>query len=40
MAMKNARDLFAQIDQQVSVLKERIACRRLRTVHRHAAWQG
>ena len=25
MAMKNARDLFAQTDQQVSVLKERIA---------------
>jgi hypothetical protein len=25
MAMKNARDLFAQTDQQVTVLKERIA---------------
>jgi hypothetical protein len=25
MAMKNARDVFAQTDQQVSVLKERIA---------------
>ena len=28
MAMKNARDLFAQTDQQVSVLKERIARQR------------
>ena len=28
MAMKNARDLFTQIDQQVSVLKERIARQR------------
>jgi len=28
MAIKNARDLFAQTDQQVSVLKERIARRR------------
>jgi hypothetical protein len=25
MAMKNVRDLFAQTDQQVSLLKERIA---------------
>jgi hypothetical protein len=25
MAMKNGRDLFAQTDQQVSVLKQRIA---------------
>ena len=28
MAMKNARDRFAQTDQQVSVLKERIARQR------------
>src|SRR5262245_33668603 len=28
MAMKNPRDLFAQTDQQVSVLKERIARQR------------
>jgi hypothetical protein len=28
MAMKNARDVFAQTDQQVSALKERIAHQR------------
>jgi C4-dicarboxylate-specific signal transduction histidine kinase len=28
MAMKNARDLFAQTDQQISALKERIARQR------------
>jgi hypothetical protein len=38
MAMKNMRDLFAQTDQQVSVLKERIA--RQREVIKQAKLRG
>ena len=38
MAMKNARDHFAQTDQQVSVLKERIA--RQREVIKQAKLRG
>jgi hypothetical protein len=38
MAMKNARDLFAQTDQQISALKERIA--RQREVIKRAKLRG
>ena len=38
MAMKNARDLFAQTDQQISALKERIA--RQREVIKRAKLSG
>jgi hypothetical protein len=38
MAMKNTRDFFAQTDQQVSVLKERIA--RQREVIKQAKLRG
>jgi hypothetical protein len=38
MAMKNMRDFFAQTDQQVSVLKERIA--RQREAIKHAKLRG
>ena len=38
MAMKNARDIFAQTDQQVSLLKERIA--RQRDVIKQAKLRG
>ena len=38
MAMKNVRDLFAQTDQQVSLLKERIA--RQRDVIKRAKLRG